>query len=141
MPPPFLPLVYPSTHLPVYPTMDRLHVNSIRAYGYTGALPEEQVLGQWFSVDLVLWVDLALAGASDRLIDTYNYVQAVETVQHIIQTGKFALIEKLAETIAQSILASGQVEQVQVRLTKLTPPIPNFSGSIVVEITRSSAKS
>jgi dihydroneopterin aldolase len=118
--------------------MDRLYVNNIRAYGYTGALAEEQILGQWFYVDLVLWLDLSEAGESDRLSDTYNYAQAVEIVQQIIQTCKFALIEKLAETIAQSILASTSIQQVQVRLTKPTPPIPNFSGSITVELTRPS---
>lgn len=117
---------------------DRLYVNDIRAYGYTGALPEEQVLGQWFAVDLILWLDLSPAGASDRLADTYNYCEAVQTVQQIIQNRKFALIETLAETIAQSILASPVIQQVQVRLTKLTPPIPNFSGSITVELTRPS---
>ncbi|WP_088890518.1 dihydroneopterin aldolase [Leptolyngbya ohadii] len=116
--------------------MDRLYVNNIRAYGYTGALSEEQVLGQWFSVDLVLSLDLSPAGKTDRLGDTYNYVQAVETVQQIIQTRKFALIEKLAETIAQSLLEAAGIHQVQVRLTKCTPPIPNFDGTITVEITR-----
>lgn len=117
---------------------DRLYVNDIRAYGYTGALPEEQVLGQWFTVDLVLWLDLSLAGESDRLADTYNYCEAVAAVQQIIQTQKFALIEKLAETIAQSILMSPAIQQVQIRLTKLTPPIPNFSGTITVELIRPS---
>lgn len=118
--------------------MDHLHVNQIRAYGYTGALPEEQILGQWFSVDLVLSLDLSPAGKSDRLSDTFNYVQVVEAVQQIIQTSKFALIEKLAETIAQSLLADPQIKQVQVRLTKCTPPIPHFSGTIAVELTRPS---
>lgn len=31
--------------------MDSIHVTGIRCYGYTGLLPEEQVLGQWFEVD------------------------------------------------------------------------------------------
>ncbi len=30
--------------------MDTIHVTGIRAYGYTGYLAEEQVLGQWFEV-------------------------------------------------------------------------------------------
>ncbi|MEM6717105.1 MAG: dihydroneopterin aldolase, partial [Cyanobacteria bacterium P01_C01_bin.147] len=32
--------------------MDKIYVNDIRAFGYSGALPEENVLGQWFRVDL-----------------------------------------------------------------------------------------
>jgi dihydroneopterin aldolase len=117
--------------------MDCIHVNGIRAYGYIGQLPEEQVLGQWFDVNLTLWLDLSQAGASDRIEDTYNYCNSVTAVQDLIQTARFHLIEKLAEAIAQLVLASNQIEQVTVRLTKLTPPIPNFSGSVAIEITRS----
>jgi dihydroneopterin aldolase len=116
--------------------MDCLHVNGIRAYGYTGVLPEEQVLGQWFEVDLTVWLDLSKAGASDRLEETHDYCADVKTIQDLIQSAKFKLIEKLAEAIAQSVLTADAVEQVQVRLTKLTPPIPNFSGRVSVEITR-----
>lgn len=45
---------------------DCIHLQGIRAYGYTGVLPAEQTLGQWFEVNVSLWVDLALAGKSDR---------------------------------------------------------------------------
>jgi dihydroneopterin aldolase len=53
--------------------MDCIQLTGIRAYGYTGFLPEEQVLGQWFEVDLTLWLDLAKSGASDRIEDTLDY--------------------------------------------------------------------
>ncbi|MEM7649364.1 MAG: dihydroneopterin aldolase, partial [Cyanobacteria bacterium P01_A01_bin.70] len=58
-------------------SMDTLYINDIRAYGYTGAFAEENVLGQWFRVDLALNLNLAQAGASDQLSDTYNYADAV----------------------------------------------------------------
>lgn len=123
--------------------MDCIHLSGIRCYGYTGALPEEQVLGQWFEVDLILWLDLSLAGQSDRLQDTFDYRSAIATVQHLISTARFALLERLASAIADAILRpdstadSELVQQVQVRLTKLAAPIPNFGGKITVEIQRS----
>lgn len=123
--------------------MDCIHINGIRAYGYTGFLPEEQVLGQWFEVDLTLWIDLAPAGVSDHLVDTYDYSQAVPMVQAFIQTAKYQLIEKLAEEIAAIVLNSEPaklIDQVRVRLTKLQPPIPNFSGQVSLEITRTRSK-
>ena len=46
--------------------MDAIHLTNIRAYGYTGALPAENVLGQWFQVDIILYLDLAEAAESDR---------------------------------------------------------------------------
>jgi dihydroneopterin aldolase len=118
-------------------TQDCLHIQGIRAYGYTGFLPEEQRLGQWFEVSLSLWLDLSIAAESDRLPDTYDYSNVVQSIQSLIQTAKFALIEKLAEAIAQLVLSGGQVEQVRVQLVKLAPPIPNFDGRIVIDITRS----
>jgi 7,8-dihydroneopterin aldolase/epimerase/oxygenase len=117
--------------------MDALHLTGIRAYGYVGVLPEEQTLGQWFEVDLTLWLDLAAAGSSDRLDDTYDYVAIVQDIQALIQTIRCQLIETLAADIAQRVLASGEVAQVRVRVTKLTPPIPHFTGQVAVEITRS----
>ncbi len=117
-------------------TMDCMHINGIRAYGYTGFLPEEQVLGQWFQVDLTLWLDLSIAGKSDRLEETYDYSKIVMAVKHLIQTIKPKLLERLAEEIAVLVLTSDQITQVKVRLTKLQPPIPNFDGHIVLEITR-----
>ena len=50
--------------------MDAIQVRSIRAYGYTGLLLEEQTLGQWFEVDLTLWVNLAPAAQSDQIDDS-----------------------------------------------------------------------
>jgi len=116
--------------------MDCIHLTQIRGYGYIGALPEEQVLGQWFEVDLTLWLDLATAGQSDRLSDTLNYCDVIEITQKLIKTSRFNLLEKLATTIAESILQFEQVVQVQVKLTKPAAPIPDFGGEITIEIVR-----
>ena len=123
--------------------MDCIHLNGIRCYGYTGALPEEQVLGQWFEVDLTLWLDLTHAGQSDRLSDTFDYRLVIATVQTLVKTSKFTLLERLAVAIAEAVLQSAElsatilVQQVQVRLCKPAAPIPDFGGAIIVEVTRS----
>ncbi|HEY9889314.1 MAG TPA: dihydroneopterin aldolase [Candidatus Obscuribacterales bacterium] len=117
--------------------MDMIHVNDIRAFGYSGALPEENILGQWFRVDLQLALDLAAAGASDGLADTYNYAIAVQLVQQLIRQRPFNLVETVASEIAKAVLHSDpRLLHITVKLTKLTPPIPDFAGTIAVEITR-----
>ena len=117
--------------------MDSIHINGIRCYGYTGLLPEEQVLGQWFEVDLTIWLNLAPAGKSDNINDTLDYRQAIVLVKDLIKTSKFFLVEKLADTIADAILQMNLVEKVRVRLVKPAPPIPDFGGQIQIDITRS----
>lgn len=117
--------------------MDTIHLTNIRAYGYTGALPEENVLGQWFQADISLYLDLAAATESDRLADTHDYRTVISRTQHIIQTAKFALIERLAGAIATSALDSDpRLQRVTVKVTKLTPPIPDYTGQVAVEISR-----
>ncbi|HIK29365.1 MAG: dihydroneopterin aldolase [Oscillatoriaceae bacterium SKW80] len=116
--------------------MDSIQLSGIRCYGYTGYLPEERVLGQWFEVDLTMWLDLKPAGKSDAIADTLDYRSAITTVQNLVKTSKFALIERLAEAIASDILQQPLVQKVQVRLTKLAAPIPDFAGKITVDIVR-----
>lgn len=115
--------------------MDQIQLTGLRAYGYTGALPEETVLGQWFEVDLILYLDLSKATRSDDLADTYDYRQISQQVLSLVREQKFQLIERLAGAIATAALDSDpRLHQVKVRLTKLAPPIPDFSGQITVEI-------
>ncbi|GBF79435.1 dihydroneopterin aldolase [Aphanothece sacrum] len=117
--------------------MDSIEITGIRSYGYIGYLPEEQVLGQWFEVDLTIAVDLQPSGTTDNIEDTLDYRQAIAIVKNRIATEKFALIEKLAAAIAKDILTLDRVQQVRVRLSKPAAPIPDFGGKITVDITRS----
>ena len=117
--------------------MDSIQVNGIRAYGYVGYLPEERVLGQWFEVDLTLWVDLAPAAQSDSIEDTLDYREAIAIVTEEITTAKFDLVEKLINAIAQRLLNLEKVSKVRVKLSKPAAPIPEFGGRITLDITRS----
>ena len=116
---------------------DCITLTGIRAYGYIGALPEENVLGQWFEVDLTLWMDLSMAGKSDNLADTHNYADIIQQTQRIIQTEKCKLIERLGDQIAsQALQNDARLEKVQVTVTKLTAPVPNFDGRVAITIVR-----
>jgi 7,8-dihydroneopterin aldolase/epimerase/oxygenase len=118
--------------------MDCIHVTGIRAYGYTGYLPEEQVLGQWFEVDVTLWLDLSVSGNTDAIKDTLDYRSVISIIQNLVKTSKFALVERLATNIADSILQKcEQLSQVKVVLSKPAAPIPDFGGKISIDITRS----
>ncbi|MEM9538201.1 MAG: dihydroneopterin aldolase [Cyanobacteria bacterium P01_E01_bin.42] len=120
--------------------MDEIKITGIRAYGYTGAISEENVLGQWFEVDLILWLDITKASESDKLQDTFDYRKTIYLVQSTIKTAKFALIEKLAAVIVEKILSLEKIQKVQIDLTKLAAPIPDFSGRVGVSLTREKDK-
>jgi 7,8-dihydroneopterin aldolase/epimerase/oxygenase len=116
--------------------LDCLHLKRIRGYGYTGVLPEEQVLGQWFEVNLQIYLDLNPSGQSDVLADTLHYGPLIAQIQEIIRRSHYNLVERLATVIADAVLEYPIVEQVHVCLIK-QPPIPDFGGQIQVEILRS----
>jgi 7,8-dihydroneopterin aldolase/epimerase/oxygenase len=117
--------------------MDCIHITDLRVYGYTGALPEEQVLGQWFWLDITLYLDLAPSGASDILDDTLDYCNVIELVQDIVKRQRFVLLERSVAVIADAVLTQyHQVAQVRIKMTKPHPPIPDFGGKIAIEIIR-----
>jgi len=118
--------------------MDFICLTGIRCYGYVGYLSEEQVLGQWFEVDLKLYLDLTKASRSDAITDTLDYRHIINFVQDLVKTARFALLEKLAGAIAEAILATDNflISQIQVIVTKPNAPIPDFGGRISIQITR-----
>ncbi|OIP77696.1 MAG: ribonuclease H [Oscillatoriales cyanobacterium CG2_30_44_21] len=117
-------------------TASKIYLKNVRAYGYVGYLPEENVLGQWFAVDATLWVDFEKSTHNDEIEDTVNYISCIQKIEKLIQTQKYKLIERLAGAIADSLLEDSKISQVEVKVIK-HPPIPNFQGSVTVEITRS----
>lgn len=119
------------------PGEDTIQLLGVRGYGYTGYFPEEQTLGQWFEVDLVLWLDLSPTGASDDLGQSVNYADVVARVTHLLETSRFRTIERLNTVILEGVLDFPGVRRVHSRLVKVAAPIPGFDGRIAVAMTRS----
>ncbi len=95
------------------------------------------MLGQWFEVDVAMQVEVRSAGLSDRIEETLDYRGVIERVQTCVKMSRFALVERLAQAIADCILEEPRVQEVQVQLHKLHAPIPDFNGKITIDITRS----
>ncbi|KAK3275418.1 hypothetical protein CYMTET_16452 [Cymbomonas tetramitiformis] len=79
---------------------DQIFLRGLLFHGYHGVLPEENVLGQKFIVDLVLSADLQLAGQSDNLENTVNYAEVYKSVKGVVEGPHHQLIESVAESIA-----------------------------------------
>ncbi len=80
-------------------------IKDLKFYGFHGVYPEEQIVGTTFRADAVIDIDPNLPGfSSDRLDDTVNYETIVERIIKIGTTQKYKLIEKLAQTMAESLL-------------------------------------
>ncbi|AVQ34614.1 dihydroneopterin aldolase [Staphylococcus kloosii] len=117
---------------------DTIFLNGLQFYGYHGALPEENKIGQIFIVDITLNVDLTEAGKSDDVLDTVHYGEVFEDVKAIMEGSPVNLVEHLAERIAKRINSHyNRVMETKVRITKKNPPIQGHYDGVGVEIVRS----
>jgi len=115
---------------------DRIELRGIEAFGFHGVLPHEQELGQAFTVDVTLELDLALAGASDDLVDTVDYGTLAADVSTVVREERYDLIERLATRIAEACLARPTVDAVTVTVHKPHAPVPVPLADVAVTIRR-----
>jgi dihydroneopterin aldolase len=117
--------------------LDKIYLNGLEFYAYHGVFPEENKLGQKFIADVILFTSLQQAGETDDLAHTVNYAEAYEQIKAIMTAAPVQLIETLAERIASALLERhARVQQVQVKVTKPTPPIAGIYHSVAVEVVR-----
>lgn len=117
--------------------MDRIILSGMRFYGYHGVYPEESRLGQAFSVDVELHLDLREAGRRDEIRKTVDYEKVYRSVKAIVEGKPFKLIEALAESVAARVLSEHpNAAEVVVRVHKPKAPIPGPIDGVTVEIHR-----
>ena len=107
---------------------DRIQLEGMVFYGFHGASPAEQELGQRFVVDVEVHRDLRAAGLSDDLRDTTSYSHLYRLVKEVLEGPPRNLLESVAETIAQRVLEAFEVDAVRVKVKK---PEVAIKGSIL----------
>ena len=115
---------------------DRIELRGLVLSAICGALPEERERAQPLEVDLDVEVDLAPAGVSDHLPDTLDYGAVVAAVEQVVATLHPMLLERMAEAIAEVVLADGRARGVTVTVRKLRPPVPQVLATSGVRIVR-----
>lgn len=116
--------------------MDRIELRGLRVTGTHGVLPEEQSRAQPFELDLDVEADLAAAGASDDLGQTVDYGTLAEVAARVVSSERHALLERVAERVAEEVLSDPLVASVTVTVRKLRPPVAVDLDYAAVRITR-----
>lgn len=116
---------------------DRIVLTGLRVRGHHGVFEHERRDGQDFLVDLTVWLDLAPAGASDKLADTLHYGELAQATADIVAGPPVDLIETVAGRIAAHTLAADpRVDAVEVTVHKPSAPIPLTFADIAVVVHR-----
>jgi D-erythro-7,8-dihydroneopterin triphosphate epimerase len=114
--------------------MDRILIKDLLVRCVLGLGEEERREKQDVLINIVLFVDLAKAGRSDRAEDTVDYRALKKDVLAAAEGSQFHLAEALAERVADVCLSHGSVERAQVTVEK--PGALRFARSVAVQIER-----
>jgi dihydroneopterin aldolase len=116
---------------------DQVFVNGLALHAYHGVMPHEAKVGQSFSLDLVLDLDLKQASRSDKLADTVGYDQVVDVATKAFGTKRYRLVEAAAGAVAEAVLAAfRQVTAIRVTIHKPHAPIAATFDDVGVSIFR-----
>jgi FolB domain-containing protein len=113
---------------------DWIHIRDLTVPCIIGTKPDEREHRQNVVINLTLDCDLSVAGRSDRLEDTVNYMTLKKKVLAHVEASQFFLIERLAQTIADLCLEDPRVSAVRVSVDK--PGALTRARSVAVEIER-----
>ncbi len=115
--------------------MDRILINELLVRCVLGISAEERRERQNVLISVVLFTDLAKAGRSDRSEDSVDYRAVNKDILTAVEGSQYHLAEALAQRVAETCLAHGAVQRVQVKVEK--PAALRFARSVAVEIDRS----
>lgn len=114
----------------------KLLISDLRIWVHLGCGEEERYNPQLVSINLEFVFNTPpVAIESDKIEDTFCYLQTTKHIQALLQKKSFKLIEHLAKSIydviAKFITSSGQdVNNITVHLHKISPPAPGIHGGV-----------
>lgn len=115
---------------------DRITLTGLRVFGRHGVFEHEKRDGQDFVVDIVVWLDLAPAAASDDLTQTLHYGELAQLAADIVGGEPYDLIESVAGRIADEVLKDKRLSAVDVTVHKPSAPIPLTFADVAVTVHR-----
>lgn len=115
--------------------MAQIFVYAIEFYGYHGVPDAERAIGHRYMVDVELDVD-EQASLTDNVEDTVDYGGIGQLVVQIGTGASVRTVERLAQLIAETILAQHlRVNSVTVSVFKPHPPMPVIASQAGVTLT------
>jgi dihydroneopterin aldolase len=116
---------------------DRIFITGLTLHAYHGVMAHEAKVGQSFSIDMTLDIDLSAAARSDKVMDTVSYDKVVEVASDAFSSQRFRLIEAAAGKVADAILAAfPRVRAIEVTIHKPHAPIAATFSDVGVTISR-----
>ncbi|MCW2555796.1 MAG: dihydroneopterin aldolase [Mycobacterium sp.] len=116
---------------------DRIELRGLTIRGHHGVFEHERRHGQDFVIDITVWIDLAVAAASDDLADTVDYGALAQLAADVVAGPPRDLIETVAAEIADGLMVDERLHAVEVVVHKPDAPIPLTFSDVAVVARRS----
>lgn len=111
-----------------------ISLENLRFYAYHGVMPQEQVVGNEYIVNVRLKVDVSKAMVSDDVADTVNYAEVYERIKEEMAIPS-QLIEHVANRIIQRLFKDfPTIEQIALKLSKRNPPMGADIDATTIEV-------
>lgn len=118
--------------------LDKIYIKNLEVFGNHGVFPEENRLGQKFSINAVLYTSTRIAGKEDDLVKSIHYGDVSHFMEGFMRKHTFKLIEAVAEQLAKAVLLRFQnLERIDLEIQKPWAPIGLPLEAVSVGITRS----
>ena len=117
---------------------DAVFISGLALHAYHGVMQHEARVGQTFTLDLMLDIDLAKASRSDKLADTVGYDEVAAIASRAFCARRYRLVEAAAGAVAEAVLGRfSAVTSVRVTVHKPHAPIAATFADVGVSIVRS----
>ena len=116
---------------------DRIFIKGLSLHAYHGVLAYEGKVGQSFSIDLELEIDLSSAARSDKVVDTVSYDKVAQCATDAFCGKPYKLIEAAAGSVANAVLAEfPRVRSIEVTIHKPHAPIAAIFSDVGITLKR-----
>jgi 7,8-dihydroneopterin aldolase/epimerase/oxygenase len=116
---------------------DRIFITGLSLHAYHGVMAHEAKVGQTFTIDLELDIDLTDAARSDKVVDTVSYDKVVECASDVFCAQRFRLIEAAAGKVADALLAAfPRIRAAKVTIHKPHAPVAATFSDVGVTLLR-----
>jgi dihydroneopterin aldolase len=112
--------------------MGKIRLSDMEFYAYHGCYHEEQLTGNHFLVDIMMDVDMERASKSDDLSDALNYAEVYELVTQEMAIQSYLLEHVSARILDKLFERFPQLNQAEVCVSKLNPPVSGKMRSVSV---------
>jgi len=116
--------------------MGIIEIEGMKFHACHGHFASEQVVGNWFELNIRIEADCNKAAQSDNLEDALNYQVVYGIIKKEMQTKSF-LLENVAGRILDVLYATfPEIEKIRLKVSKLNPPMGGEIEKVSVTLER-----